>query len=157
MRNSNGCILKLMPSQAALKLPNATLQAPPTVEARQLGKRKARSLSRFLTLAVEVGSRAGAPAVGGGFPVPLFRLRSGFTVPPWPRFQPPPRQTQRAVFPHCAFLLVSCEGLWDLSRWERFRLWPTDPIAVKQAQALLQPLPTPPLPAEAPPFRARIK
>jgi hypothetical protein len=29
-----------------------------------------------------VGSRAGAPAVGGGFPVPLFRLRGGFTIPP---------------------------------------------------------------------------
>src|SRR5206468_7350249 len=27
-----------------------------------------------------VGSRAGAPAVGGGFPVPLFRLRNGFTI-----------------------------------------------------------------------------
>src|SRR5262245_21830165 len=44
----------------------------------------------------QVGSRAGEPAVGGGFPAPLFRLRDGCTLPPWPRFQPPPRQTQRA-------------------------------------------------------------
>jgi putative transposase len=29
-----------------------------------------------------VGSRTGAPAVGGGFPVPRFRLWDGFTVPP---------------------------------------------------------------------------
>ena len=50
-----------------------------------------------------VGSRAGAPAVGGGFPLSLFRLRGGFTIPPWPRFQPPPRQTVREVFPHTAF------------------------------------------------------
>src|SRR5712664_1167523 len=63
---------------------------------------------------LQVGSRAGAPAVGGGFPVPLFRLRDGFTIPPWPRFQPPPRQTQRADFPHCAFLFASCQELWDL-------------------------------------------
>ena len=78
---------------------------------QQLGKRKARSFSRFLTLPVEVGSRAGAPAVGGGFPVPLFRVRVGVTIPPWPRFQPPPRQTQRAAFPHCAFLLAAYRGL----------------------------------------------
>ena len=39
-------------------------------------------------------------------------------------------------FPHCAFLLVSCEGLWDLSRWERFRLWLTYPIVVKQSQGV---------------------
>jgi len=28
--------------------------------------------------------RASPPAAGGGFPAPLFRSRSGFTVPPWP-------------------------------------------------------------------------
>jgi hypothetical protein len=50
-----------------------------------------------------VGSRAGAPAVGGGFPLLLFRLRGGFTIPPGPRFQPPPRQTVREVLPHTAF------------------------------------------------------
>jgi hypothetical protein len=100
----------------------------------------------------QVGSRAGAPAVGGGFPVPLFRLRNGFTIPPWPRFQPPPRQTQRADFPHCAFLLASHQGLWDLSGWERFQPWALHPVVFEQAQMLVEPLPTPPLPAEAPPF-----
>src|SRR5215475_14948762 len=99
----------------------------------------------------QVGSRAGAPAVGGGFPALLLRLQDGCTVPPWPRFQPPPRQTQRAAFPHCAFLLASHQGLWDLSCWERFQPWAVHPVVVKQAQALLQPLPTPPLPTEAPP------
>ena len=96
-----------------------------------------------------VGSRTGARTVGGGFPAKLFRLLGGFTVPPWPRFQLPPRQTQRADFPHCAFLLVSCEGLWDLSHWERFRLRPTHPVVVKQPQSVIQPPPTPPLPAKA--------
>src|SRR6516165_8108957 len=101
---------------------------------------------------LQVGSRAGAPAVGGGFPVPLFRSRNGFTFPPWPRFQPPPRQTQRAAFPHCAFLFASCQGLGDLSCWERFQPWSVHPVVVEQAQALIQPLPTPPLPPAAPPL-----
>src|SRR5262245_62875038 len=102
-----------------------------------------------LTPLLQVGSRAGAPAVGGGFPVPLFRSRNGFTFPPWPRFQPPPRQTQRADFPHCAFLLASHQGLWGLSGWECFPLWSLHPVVVEQAQVVIQPLPTPPLPAEA--------
>jgi hypothetical protein len=58
-----------------------------------------------------VGSRTGARTVGGGFPAALFRLRDGGTVPPWPRFQFPPRQTGQADFPHPAFLSVSPEGL----------------------------------------------
>jgi hypothetical protein len=55
-----------------------------------------------------VGSRTGARTLGGGFPAGLFRLLGGFTVPPSSRFQLPPRQTQRAAFPHCAFLFASC-------------------------------------------------
>src|SRR5262249_2429159 len=97
----------------------------------------------------QVGSRTGARAVGGGFPAELFRLRGGFTMPPWPLFPPPPRQTQRADFPPCAFLLGSCEGLWDLSHWERLRLRPTHSVGVKQPQRVIQPSPTPPLPAKA--------
>jgi hypothetical protein len=61
-----------------------------------------------------VGSRAGASAVDGGFPVPLFRLRGGFTMPPWPRFQPPPRQTGREVLPHTAFRQPSSRGFQSL-------------------------------------------
>ena len=72
---------------------------------------------------------------------------------PWSRFQLPPRQTQRAVFPHCAFLFASCQGLWDLSRWERFLNRPTtNLIAVEQLQVLVQVAPTPPLPAKASPI-----
>ena len=98
-----------------------------------------------------VGSRAGAPAVGGGFPVPLFRWRDGCTMPPWPRFQPPPRQTPRAAFPHGACLVAAQQGLWDLSCWERFRhpSWALDPLRLAQAQVVIQPRPPPPLPAEA--------
>jgi hypothetical protein len=55
-------------------------------------------------------------------------------------------------FPHCAFLFTSHQGLWGLSCWECFRPWPLDPILIKQAQLGIQPLPTPPLPAEAPEF-----
>jgi len=39
-----------------------------------------------------------------------------------PRFQPPPRRTQRADFPHYAPPFASCQGLWDLSCWGDFRL-----------------------------------
>jgi len=37
------------------------------------------------------------------------------------RLQSPPLQTQRADFPHCAFLLTSFQSLCDLSFLERFR------------------------------------
>src|SRR6266699_2420835 len=107
-----------------------------------------------LPAGLHVGSRTGARTVGEGFPTELFRLLGGFTIPPWPRFQLPPRQTERAVFPHSAFLFASCQGLWGLSCWERFRhpSWALDPVVFEQAQVRVQPLPTPPLPAEAPSF-----
>jgi hypothetical protein len=81
-----------------------------------------------------------------------FDLCGGFLVPPWPRCQLTPRQTQHADFPHCAFLFASCEGLWDLLCWERFPPWPLDPVVVEQPEPLVQPLPTPPLPTKAPEF-----
>ena len=37
------------------------------------------------------------------------------TISAVPRFQPPPRRTQHADFPHCALLFASPQGLWDLS------------------------------------------
>src|SRR6202521_5209122 len=85
-----------------------------------------------------VGSRPGAP-VG----------RSISTVP---RLQPPPRRTQRADFPHCAPPFASCRGLWDLSCRGYFRPVASHSIAVKQLQGVVQPWPTPSLPAEAPSF-----
>jgi len=63
------------------------------------------------TLILTVGSRTGARTVGGGFPAMLFRLHDGVTVPPWSRFQFPPHQTERADFPHSAFLSASPHGL----------------------------------------------
>src|ERR1700722_10580867 len=86
----------------------------------------------------QVGSRTGAP-VGRG-------------VPAVPRFQPPPRRTQRADFPHCAPPSASCRGLWDLSCRGDFRPVAAHPIAVKQLQDVIQPRPTPSLPAEASSF-----
>jgi hypothetical protein len=73
---------------------------------------------------------------------------------PWFRFQPPPLQTQRADFPHWAFLSALPQGIWDLSGWERFRPWlvVSHLVAIKQPQGVIQPSLTPPLPAEARPF-----
>src|ERR1039457_5311554 len=108
----------------------------------------------FPSSALRVGSRTGARRVGGGFPATLFRLRAGVTVPPWPRFQFPPRQSEHADFPHSAFLPASPLGLCDLSGWERFRhqTGATNTVLVKQSQFIVQPAPTPPLPAEASQF-----
>src|SRR5580692_7274127 len=66
----------------------------------------------------QVGSRTGAP-VGRGIP----------TVP---RFQPPPRRTQHADFPHCAPPFASRQGLWDLSYRGNFRSVVSHSIAVEQ-------------------------
>src|SRR5215211_3895420 len=66
-----------------------------------------------------------------------------------PRFQSPPRRTQRADFPLYALLFASPQGLWDLSCRGDFRPRPPDPIAVEQLQGFVQPWPTPPRPAEA--------
>ena len=93
--------------------------------------------------------------VGIGFrrPLPPVGSRTGARV--WlndsavPRFQPPPRRTQRADFPHCAPPFASCRGLWDLSCRGDFRHVASHPIAAKQLQSVVQPRPTPPLPAEA--------
>jgi hypothetical protein len=49
--------------------------------------------------APNAGRRAGAP------------VRPG--IPAVPRFQPPPRRTQHAGFPHCAPPFASLQGLWD--------------------------------------------
>ena len=66
------------------------------------------------------------------------------------RFQPPPLRTQRADFPHYALLHTSPQGLWDLSRWGRFgRSLARDAVLAEETEFLVQPSPTPPLPAEA--------
>jgi hypothetical protein len=69
-----------------------------------------------------------------------------------PRFQPPPRQTERAEFPHSAFLHASRHGLWDLSCRRDFRHRPAHPVAVEQPQVGIKPLRTPSRPTEAPAF-----
>jgi hypothetical protein len=69
-----------------------------------------------------------------------------------PRFQPPPRRTQRADFPHCAPPFASPQGLWDLACWGSFQPVAAHSIAVEQPERVVQPRPTPLLPAEAPSF-----
>src|SRR6476660_4599292 len=66
-----------------------------------------------------------------------------------PRFQPPPRRTQHADFPHCALLFASPQGLWDLSCRGDFRQQSANPVTIEQSQGFVQPLPTPSRPAEA--------
>ena len=48
-----------------------------------------------------------------------------------PRFQSPPRRTQRADFPHYALLFASPQGLWDLSCWSDFWHRPSHPVAIE--------------------------
>ena len=97
-----------------------------------------------------VGSRTGADCpAGSAYPLLPVSFGSASLAEPQVGFQPPPRQTQRAVFPHWAFLLASCQSLWDLSCWLSFRSRPTNPVCVKQPEFAIQPWPTPPLPAEA--------
>src|SRR5271157_968475 len=82
---------------------------------------------------------------------PLARtfVRECHIISTMPRFQPPPRRTQHADFPHCAHLSASPQGLWDLSCRSRFRRGSYNAIAVEEAQLVVHPLPTPPLPIEA--------
>jgi len=58
--------------------------------------------------------------------------RECHSISTMPRFQPPPRRTQLADFPHYALLLASAQGLWGLSSRSDFRLWPANPVAVEQ-------------------------
>src|SRR6266480_3574575 len=66
-----------------------------------------------------------------------------------PRFQSPPRRTQRVDFPLYALLFASRQALWDLSCWGAFQHGVPNPVAVEQLQGFVQPLLTPPRPAEA--------
>ena len=90
-------------------------------------------MATFPRSPLSVGSRTGAPAGRSSMP----------------RFQSPPRRTQHADFPHCAPPFASPQGLWDLSCWGCFRSVAPHPVAVEQPQSVVQPRPTPPLPAEA--------
>src|SRR5215469_3696770 len=55
------------------------------------------------------------------------------SIPTVPRFQPPPRRTQHADFPHCAPPFASRQGLWDLSYRGNFRSSVSHSIAVEQS------------------------
>src|ERR1700748_2484955 len=78
-----------------------------------------------------------------------WRAGLGRRVSTAPRFQPPPRRTQRADFPHCAPPFASRRGLWDLSCRGDFRPVASHSIAVEQPQSVVQPRPSPSVPAEA--------
>src|SRR6516162_5848282 len=78
-----------------------------------------------------------------------WRAGLGRSVSTAPRFQPPPRRTQRADFPHCAPPFASCRGLWDLSCWDDCRPVASHSIAVEQPESVVRPRPTPSFRAEA--------
>ena len=61
-----------------------------------------------------------------------WRAGLGRRVSTAPRFQPPPRRTQRADFPHCAPPFASRRGLLDLSCRGDFRPVASHSIAVEQ-------------------------
>jgi hypothetical protein len=52
------------------------------------------------------------------------------TISTVPRFQPLPRRTQHADFPHCALLFASPQGLWDLSCRGDFRQRSANPVTL---------------------------
>ena len=78
--------------------------SPPKLGCHHPGAASELPAWHFSNRTSQVGSRTGARTVGRGFPAALFRLCRGVTVPSWSRFQLPPRQTERAAFPHSAFL-----------------------------------------------------
>src|SRR6202040_1460781 len=78
-----------------------------------------------------------------------WRAGWGRSISTLPRFQPPPRRTQHADFPHCAPPFASRRGLLDLSCRGDFRSVASHSIAVEQPWSVVQPPPTPPFPAEA--------
>src|SRR5271165_4757913 len=78
-----------------------------------------------------------------------WRAGLGRRVSTAPRFQPPPRRTQRADFPHWAPPFASRRGLLDLSCRGDFRPVASHSIAVEQPQRVVQPLPSPSFPPEA--------
>ena len=71
------------------------------------------------------------------------------TISTMPRFQPPPRRTQHADFLALRSPVCFASRLMDLSCRGDFRQRSSNPVAVEQPQGFVQPLPTPPLPAEA--------
>src|SRR6516225_6672803 len=104
-----------------------------------------------------VESECGAVAVGRTYLLPPLSPGGASLVRPWlcfhapltgrvedwraglgrrvsaaPRFQPPPRRTQRADFPHCAPPFASRRGLLDLSCRGDFRPVASHSIAVEQ-------------------------
>src|SRR6202166_1454193 len=98
-----------------------------------------------------VGSRADAP-VKVDVCVPCWlALSSASVTPSRPCHVSSPRHIERSVriSSHCALLFVSPQGLWDLSGRGDFQPWSPNPVAVEQPYGFVQPLPTPPLPAEA--------
>ena len=61
-----------------------------------------------------------------------WRAGWGRSISTLPRFQPPPRRTQHADFPHCAPPFASRRGLLDLSCRGDFRPVASHSIAVEQ-------------------------
>src|SRR5271165_3492494 len=78
-------------------------------------------------------------------------LSSASVTPSRPRHVSSPRHVERSmrISSHCALLFPSSQGLWDLFRRSDFRRWSYNPIALEQAQFVIHPAPTPPLPAKA--------
>ena len=107
------------PAFRANEIDERVLPSLTSEDLREIGVVPIGQRRRLLDAIAGVGSRTGAP-VGRG-------------IPTMPRFQPPPRRTQHADFPHCAPPFASRQGLWDLSYWGNFRSVVSHSIAVEQS------------------------
>ena len=107
------------PAFRANEIDERVLPSLTSEDLREIGVVPIGHRRRLLDAIAAVGSRTGAP-VGRG-------------IPTMPRFQPPPRRTQHADFPHCAPPFASRQGLWDLSYWGNFRSVVSHSIAVEQS------------------------
>ena len=109
------------PAPLAHRFAAAGLDRAPKSVTRRLSRSLSVTENTPLTAAHSYKSRMGAVAWGlwptPRFPSPLISRVEGWradsvrdtsTVP---RFQPPPRRTQHADFPHCAPPFASCRGL----------------------------------------------
>ena len=84
------------PAFRANEIDERVLPSLTSEDLREIGVVPIGHRRRLLDAIAAVGSRTGAP-VGRG-------------IPTMPRFQPPPRRTQHADFPHCAPPFASLQG-----------------------------------------------
>src|SRR6266513_582423 len=129
----------------------ALSSAPPRrLSGKAMARTGLRMMPTFPSPPLKVGSRTDAKLLRSDLSVaPRFlwecltnRIVSWFSVPA--------ASNRACPFRALGFLLASCQGLCDLSGWSDFPLWlvVSCSIAIEEPEHVLEPLPTPSLPAE---------